>query len=230
MTTRSLVRSLLIFIVAVTAAYADRVSAAGPSVQVEGLISAKGSNTITVNAQVIVVPSNAVIRHGQRTFTFADLKVGDRVHVVGVLVTGAAQGLEASEVKLQNPAEQEDEGGGDPGTNPGTTGVLVSVVVLDASGAEANNDPVSFRLTRTGDLSAPLTVTFDLTGDARNFVDYQAHAYSVDFLAGDSTAVVTIVPVMDDEAETPETVILTVLDGTGYTAGSPATATATIVS
>jgi hypothetical protein len=228
MTTRNLVRSLLILIVAATAASGDRVSAAGPSVQVEGLISAKGSNTITVDSQLIVVPSNAVIRHGQQTFTFSDLKVGDRVHVVGVRVTGsdAAQSLEASEVRLQNAAEQEAEGGGDPGP----AGVLVSVAVLDATGAEVDEDPVSFRLTRTGDLSAPLTVTFDLTGDARNFVDYQAHWYTADFLAGESTAVVTIVPVTDEEDEGPESVILTVLDGTGYTAGSPAIATATIVS
>jgi hypothetical protein len=224
MTTRNLVRSLLIVIAAATAAYGDRVSAAGPSAQVEGLISAKGSNTITVNAQVIVVPSDAVIRHGQQTFTFADLKVGDRVHVVGALVTGAAQSFEATEVKLQNPGVQEDEGGGDPGP----TGVVVSVAVLDANGAEAGQDPVSFRLTRTGDLSAPLTVTFDLTGDARNFVDYQAHSYSADFLAGESTVLVTIIPVVDEEAEGPETVILTVLDGTGYKAGAAALATATI--
>jgi hypothetical protein len=227
MTTRNLVRSLLIVIAAATAASGDRVSAAGPSDQVEGLISAKGSNTITVNANVIVVPSTAVIRHGQQKFTFSDLKVGDRVHVVvRVTASAAAASLEASEVRLQNPAAQDGEGGGDPGTG----GVLVSVVVLDANGAEAGNDPVSFRLMRTGDLSAPLTVTFDLAGDARNFVDYQAHAYSVDFLAGESTAVVTIIPVVDDEVEAPESVILIVLDGTGYKAGAPATATAMIVS
>lgn len=218
---------MLIVIVAATAVFGDRVSAAGPSGQVEGLISAKGSNTITVNAQLIVVPSTAVIRHGQTKFTFDDLKVGDRVHVVVARVTGlgAEQSLEASEVKLQNPAAvQEDEGGGDPVP----AGVSVSVAVLDATGAEVGQDPVSFRLTRTGDLSAPLTVTYDLTGDARNFVDYQAHEYTVEFLAGESTAIVTIVPVMDDEDEGPETVVLTVLDGTGYTAGAAATATATI--
>jgi hypothetical protein len=228
MTTRNLVRSLLIVIAAATAAYGDRVIAAGPSDQVEGLISAKGSNTITVNARVIVVPSTAVIRHGQQAFTFSDLKVGDRVHVVGVVVaeSGAAASLQASEVRLQNPSAQEAAGGGDPGTG----GVRVSVVVLDANGAEVGNDPVSFRLTRTGDLSAPLTVNFDLTGDAQNFVDYQAHWYNAEFLAGESTVVVTIIPVEDDEVEAPESVILTVLDGTGYTAGSPATATATIVS
>lgn len=227
MTTRNLVRSLLIFVAAATAAYGDPIIAAGPSVQIEGVISAKGSNTITVNAEVITVPSNAVIRHGNKTFTFDDLKVGDRVHVAGLR---GAQNVEASEVKLQNPGEQEQPDPGQGGcTNPGSAAVVVCVAVLDANGAEAGQDPVSFQLTRVGDVSAPLTVDFDLTGEAQNFVDYQAHWYNVEFLAGESTAIVTIVPVADEENEGSERVILTVLDGTGYKAGSPAVATATIV-
>ena len=77
-------------------------------VEIEGLISAKGGNTITVNAELVTVPSTAAIRHGNKPYKFADLKVGNRVHVKGMRTTtgtgaAATSTIEASEVKLQNP-------------------------------------------------------------------------------------------------------------------------------
>ena len=85
------------------------------TVQLEGVISAKGSNTITVNSELVSVSSTTVIRHGWRTYKFADLRVGDRVHVKGKRSASAASGdpaattLVASEVKLQN-ASRSDSG------------------------------------------------------------------------------------------------------------------------
>ena len=48
------------------------------------------------------------------------------------------------------------------------------------------------------------------------------------FLAGSSTAIVTVNPTADSAAELDETVILTVTAGTGYNVGAPSTATGTI--
>lgn len=85
-------------------------------IEVEGVISAKGATTVTVNAQLITVPASAVIRHGSTFFTFADLQVGDRVHIKGASTTTGAGATsvtttEASEVKLQREDDDSDDEG-----------------------------------------------------------------------------------------------------------------------
>ena len=75
-------------------------------VNLEGVISAKIGTSITVNGQSVVVPSTATIRHGSRSIAFSELKVGDRVHVKASM-KGTV--LEATEVKLQNPGDDEDD-------------------------------------------------------------------------------------------------------------------------
>jgi hypothetical protein len=196
-------------------------------VELEGMISAKGTNTITVNAQLVSVPSSAVIRHGSKTFKFSDLKVGNRVHVKGTREQSAAATattIVASEVKLQNAGETGDD---DDSEDPAAS-MLVSVMALDPAASETGADPGTFRLTRSGDLTAPLVVTFTLTGTATNGVDYQTVPLTVTIPAGQATVSVSIVPLADTTAEGSETVILTVVDGAGYTAGSPAAATVAI--
>lgn len=83
-------------------------------VELEGRISAKSSTTITVNAQVISVPSTAVIRHGNTRFKLSDLRVGDRVHVKATRSTtgtgtAAKTAILATEIKRQNPGDPVDE-------------------------------------------------------------------------------------------------------------------------
>ena len=198
-------------------------------VELEGLISAKGANTITVNAQLVTVPSTAVIRHGNRSFKFSDLRVGNRVHVkamreVGATASAASTSLMATEVKLQNPG---DAGVGGDDDDPSAS-QLVSVTASDATAEEAGLDPGAFRLTRSGDVTSSLVVTFTLTGTATNGTDYEDRALTVTFAAGQATATVSVVPKTDAVVEGAETVILTVVDGAGYTAGAPAVATVTI--
>ena len=48
------------------------------------------------------------------------------------------------------------------------------------------------------------------------------------FAAGELTATVTVDPVADSTVEPDETVILTVVAGTGYSVGAPSSATGTI--
>src|SRR5262245_45006460 len=79
-------------------------------VQLEGLISEITADTITVNAQIVTVPLTAIIRHGSRALTFAELQVGDRVHVTATLL---GEVLEAREVKLQNPVGNDDSEDGE---------------------------------------------------------------------------------------------------------------------
>ena len=199
-------------------------------VELEGLITAKNGTTITVNGQVVTVPSTAVIRKGNRTYKFSDLKVGNRVHVKAMrqasstTTSAASTSLMATEVKLQNPGDASDDGDED---DPSAS-KLVSVTASDATAAEAGLNPGAFRLTRSGDLTAALTVTFTLTGTATRGTDYEDGLLTVEFTAGQATATVTITPKTDTDAEGAESVILTVVDGNGYTAGAPATATVMI--
>lgn len=195
-------------------------------VELEGLISAKGAGSITVNGQLVMVPASAAIRHGSRQFTFADLHVGDRVHVKAMRTTTgtgptATTTLEATEVKLQNPGGEDDDE--DEATN------LVSVAAFDPMASETGLDPGVFRFTRSGDLTAALTVTFTLAGTATNGSDYATLLLTAAFAAGQATTNVSVMPLADLVAEAPETVVLTVVDGPGYTAGAPATATITIL-
>jgi hypothetical protein len=75
-------------------------------VELEGLISAIAGHVLTVTGQNVLVPPTVVVHHGSHLFEFADLVVGDRVHVRAQLVDGA---LVASDLKLQNPGDGEEE-------------------------------------------------------------------------------------------------------------------------
>lgn len=129
-------------------------------------------------------------------------------------------------MKLQNPGSGSDDDGDDDDEEPPTQ--LVSVTALDATAAEAGPDLGAFAITRAGDTTTALTVTIVLSGTATNGTDYQSVPLTVTFAAGQATANVLIVPLVDAVTEGSETVILTVLDGTTYTAGAPAVATVTI--
>jgi hypothetical protein len=197
-------------------------------VQIEGLISATGGDSITVNGQKVIVPSTCPIRHGSTLFNFADLHIGDRVHVTANKVTdstGAVASittLEATEVKLQNP--------GEPAEIVELTG-LVSVTATDALAEEVDGNIGLFTLTRSGSatlLAAPLSVTLTLTGTATNGTDYFGLPLTANFAAGVATTIVEVKPTSDAVTEGPETVILTLGVTAPYEVGSPASATVTI--
>jgi len=201
-------------------------------VEIEGLIGAKSGDSIVVNAQSITVPLDCVIRHGNTRFTFADLHVGDRVHVKGTRTTSGTGAtmttkIEASEVKLQNPGDgnDDDEDGDNGPTN------LVAVTAFDPVAIEAGNNTGTFRLTRSGNaalLANALTVTFTLTGTAGNGSDYLSLPLTATFGAGAASTDVVVSPIADGVTESAETVMLTLTSVGPYEVGSPAAATLTI--
>ncbi len=105
---------------------------------------------------------------------------------------------------------------------------VVSVVAFDAAASETGPDLGTFRFTRTGSPTSPLTVTYVVTGTAVNGTDYQAIPLTVTFLAGQATADVFVIPTADGIVEGVETAIVTLTDGATYDLGAPATATATV--
>ncbi|HLF84050.1 MAG TPA: C25 family cysteine peptidase [Blastocatellia bacterium] len=112
----------------------------------------------------------------------------------------------------------------------------VTVAVSPASAAEDGANNLVYTFTRNGDITGALTANFSVGGTANSSNDYaQTGAASftpptgtVTFNAGSSTAIVTIDPTVDTTDEPDEAVVLTVTAGTGYTVGSPSSATGTI--
>jgi hypothetical protein len=89
------------------------------------------------------------------------------------------------------------------------------------------DETLQFTFTRTGDISAPLTVNYAVSGDATGGTDYTAPSGNVTFAADSATATVDITINTDSQFEFDETVKIALLAGSGYTA-TPFQAVATI--
>jgi Ca2+-binding RTX toxin-like protein len=117
----------------------------------------------------------------------------------------------------------------------------VSVAVSPSSVLEDGATNMVYTFTRVGIISGPLTVNFSVGGTAifappgGDYTQFGADTFvnagsgTVTFLAGSSTATVTVDPFGDADLEPNETVILTVTAGAGYTVGTPNSATGTIL-
>jgi uncharacterized protein DUF5666 len=71
--------------------------------EVEGLVTAidTTAHTLTIRGKVVTVPSGTPIMHGNTAIDFAQIKVGDRVHIHG---TNTTAGITATRVTVQNAA------------------------------------------------------------------------------------------------------------------------------
>jgi hypothetical protein len=106
----------------------------------------------------------------------------------------------------------------------------VTVAAATPRATEAGVTNALFTVTRTGDVSAPATIAYDVGGTATPDVDYVALPGSVTIPAGATTAVIAVVPIDDPTVESNESVTLTLRPGAGYTVGFPSEAVALIVS
>ncbi len=109
----------------------------------------------------------------------------------------------------------------------------VTITATDATATEAGQTTGTFTVTRSGSgpalTSGDLTVNYTIAGTATNTTDYSTLSGSVTIPDGQANAVITITPVDDSDIEADETVLLTLASG-GYSIGSPASDTVTIVS
>ena len=114
---------------------------------------------------------------------------------------------------------------------------LPSTITLAVSPATVTEDGppnLVYTFSRTGDTTNPLTVNYTVGGTATLGSDYTGVAPSpatktVTFLAGSSTATLTIDPTVDSDFEADETVTLNLVAGTDYTVGTPVSVTGTII-
>jgi hypothetical protein len=114
----------------------------------------------------------------------------------------------------------------------------VTVIANPTNASEVGPVSGTFIVSRTGDMSGPLSVYYSLSGTARNGVDYQRLSGVVNFLAGAPSTNITVTPILDFDPipQTNDTVELTLtplsqlragMQGL-YQVGSPSNAVITI--
>lgn len=108
--------------------------------------------------------------------------------------------------------------------------VSVTIEATDNSAYESGGDNAMFRLTRTGSTVSNLTVNFTESGTAGRGADYGLgeNDNNIVIPSGSSYVDLSTWQVADQSVESDETIIITVAAGTGYTPGTPSSATATI--
>jgi hypothetical protein len=104
----------------------------------------------------------------------------------------------------------------------------VSVTVVDSLASESAPDTARFTLTRSGDTSTDLTVSYTLTGSATNGTDFETNALSAVIPAGSSSVDVVITPIDDSATEVTESVTLTLVGTAQYDVKAPVVAVAYI--
>ena len=153
------------------------------------------------------------------TVTFAP---GETSKTVNVAVVGdiKSENPETFTVNLSNATNATITKAQGVGTITNDDLPIITLAATDSDAGETaigvTPNPGTFTLTRTGDLTQAITVNYTLSGSATNGTDYSSLPGTVNFAAGDSTAIVTVTPTDDNIFEGTETAILTLTTGTGY--------------
>ena len=101
---------------------------------------------------------------------------------------------------------------------------IVNVFASSPDASEEGPTPGTFTITRTS-ADGPLTVYYSVGGTATSSMDYNALSGSATFGPTDTSVNVTVTPIDDSVSEPPETVKLTLIDGTNYNGAGSATVT-----
>src|SRR5262249_48591446 len=105
-----------------------------------------------------------------------------------------------------------------------------SVAATVATAFEAGLVNGKFTVTRTGDTTSNLAVTYTVSGTATPGADYLMLSGAVTIPAGASSADIIVTPIDDLLVEPDETVVLTISPSPTYAVVFPSSATVTIVS
>src|SRR6185295_6567464 len=88
---------------------------------------------------------------------------------------------------------------------------VVTILATNHHAAEAETDPGTFTVSRSGPTEGSLLVFYELSGTARNGVDYQEIPNTVTIPAGAASAPISIKPINDTLVEGTETVVATLV-------------------
>jgi hypothetical protein len=107
----------------------------------------------------------------------------------------------------------------------------VTVNTTTALAVSLNPSTSTFNLTLTGDNPAGLNIGYTLGGSAVSGVNYQiaqagqtGPASTISFPAGSSSATMTVTPMSATNITVPQSIVLTLIEGSGYSVGAPGTA------
>jgi hypothetical protein len=115
----------------------------------------------------------------------------------------------------------------------------LSAAVSDGTGSETAGDAIVFTVTRAGSTAGTTAVNLTWGGTATLTTDYAVavsgtgvtlspNSLTLTFAAGATTATLTLTPVDDSAVEGSESVTMTIAAGSGYTVGTPSSASGTI--
>ncbi len=184
------------------------------------------TGTATAGSDYTTLPGTVSIPNGQQQATITLTPVNDT----------AVEGDETVILTLQSGT------GYTVGTPPTATVTIISedtppdpvasIVATDDTATESPLTPGTFTVSLdvANTSGGPITVNYTITGTATAGSDYTTLPGTVSIPNGQQQATITLTPVNDTAVEGDETVILTLQSGTGYTVGTPPTATATIIS
>lgn len=164
--------------------------------------SSNGSDIIVGdNTLVWELPGNTVSASQDETYA---------VHVGQVLINGAAQSFDYTVTTID--------------AEPVQIGLSVPAPLAHRTG------PVRGRilLSRTGDLAAPLTVTYSVGGTAAPGVRYVGLSGSVTFQPGSANARIKVLPLTGPGLGGKRTVVITLLPGADYSLGAVTSGTISI--
>lgn len=168
--------------------------------------ASRGPNLATLETPVSVVLPDAVANQPQVQLRIITTNAVGNDEWIGI------DNISISGIPIQQP------------TTP-----TVTIAATDATAAEAGQNPGTFRITRTGDTTSALNVSYSITGTATNGTDYTPNlTATATILGGQSFVDITITPVDDPTVEGNETVTLTLLDTVDYDLGVTTTATVNI--
>lgn len=106
----------------------------------------------------------------------------------------------------------------------------ISIDATDATASETGPATATFTISRDEDdpTTDAVTVSYTISGSAKNGKDYNKITKTVTIDAGDESATITVTPKADSKVEGPETVVLTLAKGSYNIASGASTDSATI--
>lgn len=182
-----------------------------------GMIS---SGTSVPGSDHAVLPASVVFADGQATATVAVTALQDAFSeaaetVVATVGGSASYRIDSSKAQATVSVLDDD-------------GVVLSISAGDSTAKEPGTDTGRFTVSRvSGNLATSVTANLVYAGTAVAGSDYAAIGGIVTLAANASSASITVTALDDALAEADETVIATLLPGTGYAIGT-ASATVTI--
>ena len=196
-----------------------RLTRTGP-VEAALVVSLTRSGTATTPADYTGINATATVRAGE---VFADL-------ALTTVQDSAAEGSETATFSLTSSATWIRS----PQKNTASVVILdddipvLTITAADGAASESNSDPAVFIITRTGDLTAALSVDYATGGTAQHGTDYQPLSGTVTIPAGLANAALVIMPVDDSIGEVSQTISVQLRSAARYLVGAAFSASATL--